>query len=309
MAFKEREVGEEEILEAAALFRAWRQREDDSDGDLLLPHHPEALTAAFIRHVEALLHWPKQEQSSQEVDFRQQNETEIKMLILNLLLFRFWHAWVLKLVLADWECWEISRPTAGFTLTSCLVTGLCDCERSLAHSSVVCHFPSCLLAQRKSSNDKLYKSQTEQKGKAGRERFSKYNFMWWQIKKLNAKTNLLGVIFFNKCLIICNNSPENLREPERSSGFQESYCKPEFIFCRNNLNAFLFSQTFSFTLMFISHLFLHFKRVILKNFYILIYVIWVTTKYYKCLDILMNKCSCLDLADFEFYIILFTAFL
>lgn len=55
MAFKEREMGEKEILEAIVLLRVGRQREDDPDGNLLLPSHTEAWSATFVRHVEALL--------------------------------------------------------------------------------------------------------------------------------------------------------------------------------------------------------------------------------------------------------------
>lgn len=58
VAFKKREMGEKEILEAIVLLSVWRQHEDDPNGDLLLPCHTEAWSAAFIRHVEALLHWP-----------------------------------------------------------------------------------------------------------------------------------------------------------------------------------------------------------------------------------------------------------
>ena len=60
MAFKEREVREEEILEAAVLLGVGGQRENDSDGNLLLSGGAEARTSAFIRHVEALLHRPDQ---------------------------------------------------------------------------------------------------------------------------------------------------------------------------------------------------------------------------------------------------------
>lgn len=56
VAFKQREVGEEEVLEAAVLLGLRRQREDHSDGDLLLAGHAKAGTAALVRHVEALLH-------------------------------------------------------------------------------------------------------------------------------------------------------------------------------------------------------------------------------------------------------------
>lgn len=55
MAFKEREVGEKEILEAAVLLMVGGQHEDDPNGDLLLPSHAEAWSAAFVRHVEAFL--------------------------------------------------------------------------------------------------------------------------------------------------------------------------------------------------------------------------------------------------------------
>lgn len=58
VALEEREVGEEEVLEAAVLLRVGRQHEDDPDGDLLLAGHAEARPAALIRHVEALLHGP-----------------------------------------------------------------------------------------------------------------------------------------------------------------------------------------------------------------------------------------------------------
>lgn len=58
VAFKEREMGEEEILEATVFLRVGRQHEDDPDGDLLLASHAEAWSTTFIRHVEALLHWP-----------------------------------------------------------------------------------------------------------------------------------------------------------------------------------------------------------------------------------------------------------
>lgn len=54
MAFKEREVGEKEILEAVILLRVGGQHEDDADGNLLLPSHAEAWSSAFVRHVEAL---------------------------------------------------------------------------------------------------------------------------------------------------------------------------------------------------------------------------------------------------------------
>lgn len=56
VAFKKREMGEKEILEAIVLLSVGRQHEDDPNGDLLLPSHTEAWSAAFIRHVEALLH-------------------------------------------------------------------------------------------------------------------------------------------------------------------------------------------------------------------------------------------------------------
>lgn len=55
VAFKEREVGEKEILEAAVLLRVGGQHEDNPDGNLLLPSHTETWSAAFVRHVEALL--------------------------------------------------------------------------------------------------------------------------------------------------------------------------------------------------------------------------------------------------------------
>lgn len=58
VAFEERKVGEEEILEAAVLLGVGGQHEDDPDGDLLLPGHAEAWPPALVRHVEALLHRP-----------------------------------------------------------------------------------------------------------------------------------------------------------------------------------------------------------------------------------------------------------
>lgn len=55
VAFKEREVGEKEFLEAVVLLRVGGQREDDPNGNLLLPSHAEAWSTAFVRHIEALL--------------------------------------------------------------------------------------------------------------------------------------------------------------------------------------------------------------------------------------------------------------
>lgn len=48
VALEEREVGEEEVLEAAVLLRVGRQHEDDPDGDLLLAGHAEARPTALI---------------------------------------------------------------------------------------------------------------------------------------------------------------------------------------------------------------------------------------------------------------------
>lgn len=58
VAFKQREMGEKEILEATVLLGVGRQHEDDPDGDLFLSSHPKAWSTTFIRHVEALLHRP-----------------------------------------------------------------------------------------------------------------------------------------------------------------------------------------------------------------------------------------------------------
>ena len=65
MAFKKREVGEKEILEAVVLLRVGGEHEDDPDGDLLLPSHAQAWSPAFVRHVEALLHRPDQDRVGQ----------------------------------------------------------------------------------------------------------------------------------------------------------------------------------------------------------------------------------------------------
>lgn len=66
MAFKEWKVREEEILEAAVFLSIGGQREDDTYGYLLLPNHTQTWTAAFIRHVEALLHRPKEDRIRME---------------------------------------------------------------------------------------------------------------------------------------------------------------------------------------------------------------------------------------------------
>lgn len=63
-------MGEKEILEAAVLLRVGRQREDDPDGDLLLPRRTEARPAAFIRHIEALFYRPAQDKAHGGIGFR-----------------------------------------------------------------------------------------------------------------------------------------------------------------------------------------------------------------------------------------------
>lgn len=66
VAFKEREMGEKEILKATVLLRIGRQHEDDPNGDLLLPRHAEAWSRTFIRHVEALFYRPAQDKAHTE---------------------------------------------------------------------------------------------------------------------------------------------------------------------------------------------------------------------------------------------------
>lgn len=58
MAFKERKVGEEELLEAVVFLWIERQREDDPDGDLLFPGYTQARRPTFIGHVETLFYRP-----------------------------------------------------------------------------------------------------------------------------------------------------------------------------------------------------------------------------------------------------------